>query len=59
MRRKKRINKLEKKVSYLFDLLINLSIKVGELNRDNLDATLSKQNDVNFNYTIVKDSKGS
>lgn len=59
MRRKKRINKLEKKVSYLFDLLINLSIKVGELNRDNLDATFSKQNDVNFNYTIVKDSKGS
>ena len=59
MRRKKRINKLEKKVSYLFDLLINLSIKVGELIRDNLDATFSKQNDVNFNYTIVKDSKGS
>lgn len=59
MRRKKRIKKLERKVSYLFDLLINLAIKVGELNRSNLDTTFSKQNDVNFNYTIVKDSKGN
>lgn len=59
MGRKKKIKKLERKVSYLFDLLINLAIKVGELNRPNLDTTFSKQNDVNFNYTIVKDSKGN
>lgn len=59
MRRKKRIKKLERKVSYLFDLLINLAIKVGEINRDNLDTTFNKQNDVNLNYTIVKDSKGN
>lgn len=59
MRIKKRIKKLERKVSYLFDLLINLAIKVGEINRDNLDTTFNKQNDVNLNYTIVKDSKGN
>jgi len=58
MRRKKKIKNLERKVSYLFDLLINLSIKVGELNKSNLGATINKQNDVNFNYTIVKESNG-
>lgn len=58
MGRKKKIRNLERKVSYLFDLLINLSIKVGELNKSNLGATINKQNDVNFNYTIVKESNG-
>lgn len=58
MRRKKKIKNLERKVSYLFDLLINLSIKVGELNKSNLGAAINKQNDVNSNYTIVKESNG-
>lgn len=57
---KKRIKKLERKVSYLFDLLINLAIKVGEINT-NLDSKEVKvlNNEPHYNYTIVKDSKGN
>ena len=55
MRRKKKIKKLERKLKYCFDLLINLSITVANLQKEKVkvdDNTLN--NNLNIVYTIVK-----